>query len=54
MTAGPPPVDLAAGSPFQQGRTQQLWQVPPTRADGGDLVARGRARLQNVELPRGS
>ena len=39
--------------PIQQGRTQQLWQVLLTRADG-KLVARGQVRLQNVKLPGGS
>jgi 1,4-dihydroxy-2-naphthoyl-CoA hydrolase len=42
-------VDVVA-EPIQQGRTQQLWQVLLTRADG-KLVARGQVRLQNVSLP---
>ena len=42
-------VDVVA-EPIQQGRTQQLWQVLLTRADG-KLVARGQVRLQNVKLP---
>ena len=44
-------VDVVA-EPVQQGRTQQLWQVLLTRADG-KLVARGQVRLQNVPLPGG-
>jgi 1,4-dihydroxy-2-naphthoyl-CoA hydrolase len=47
MTAGR--IDVVA-EPIQQGRTQQLWQVLLTRADG-KLVARGQVRLQNVPLP---
>ena len=47
MTAGR--IDVVA-EPVQQGRTQQLWQVTPTREDG-KLVAQGRVRLQNVPLP---
>ncbi|MGY1630867.1 PaaI family thioesterase [Geodermatophilus sp. SYSU D01186] len=42
-------LDVVA-EPVQQGRTQQLWQVLLTRADG-KLVARGQVRLQNVPLP---
>jgi uncharacterized protein (TIGR00369 family) len=38
------------GEPVIQGRTQQLWQVTITRADGKP-VALGRVRLQNVPLP---
>ncbi len=34
-----------------QGRTQQLWQVSITRADGKEL-ARGTLRLQNIPLQR--
>jgi 1,4-dihydroxy-2-naphthoyl-CoA hydrolase len=45
-------IDVVA-EPIQQGRTQQLWQVLLTRADG-KLVARGQVRLQNVKLPGGS
>ena len=48
MTAGR--IEVVA-EPIQQGRTQQLWQVLLTRADGGKLVARGQVRLQNVPLP---
>ena len=33
-----------------QGRTGQLWTAEITR-DDGKLVARGRVRLQNVDLP---
>ncbi len=36
--------------PVHQGRTGQLWTVEITREDGA-LVATGRVRLQNVELP---
>jgi 1,4-dihydroxy-2-naphthoyl-CoA hydrolase len=36
--------------PVHQGRTGQLWQCDVTREDG-KLVAQGRVRLQNVELP---
>jgi 1,4-dihydroxy-2-naphthoyl-CoA hydrolase len=42
-------LDVVA-EPVQQGRTQQLWQVLLSRADG-TLVARGQVRLQNVALP---
>lgn len=33
-----------------QGRTGQLWTAEITREDG-KVVARGRVRLQNVDLP---
>lgn len=36
--------------PVHQGRTGQLWTVEITREDGA-LVAIGRVRLQNVDLP---
>lgn len=36
--------------PVHQGRTGQLWTVEITREDGA-LVATGRVRLQNVDLP---
>jgi 1,4-dihydroxy-2-naphthoyl-CoA hydrolase len=36
--------------PIQQGRTQQLWEVSISDADGR-LVAVGQVRLQNV-VPR--
>lgn len=36
--------------PVHQGRTGQLWTVDITREDGA-LVATGRVRLQNVDLP---
>jgi 1,4-dihydroxy-2-naphthoyl-CoA hydrolase len=36
--------------PIHQGRTGQLWQCDITRSDG-KLVAQGRLRLQNVDLP---
>jgi uncharacterized protein (TIGR00369 family) len=35
-------------TPVQQGRTQQLWEVTITDAEGR-LVARGSLRLQNVD-----
>ena len=35
-------------TPVQQGRTQQLWEVTVTDAEGR-LVARGSLRLQNVD-----
>jgi acyl-coenzyme A thioesterase PaaI-like protein len=34
-------------TPIQQGRTQQLWEVRISDADGR-LVAIGQVRLQNV------
>jgi hypothetical protein len=37
--------------PIQPGRTQQLWQVVITRAEGGKAVARGQVRLQNLDAP---
>lgn len=39
--------------PVHQGRTGQLWTVDITREDGA-LIARGRVRLQNVDLPTSS
>ena len=48
MTGGR--VDVV-GTPIQQGRVQQLWEITVTRADDGKLVAQGRLRLQNVPLP---
>jgi 1,4-dihydroxy-2-naphthoyl-CoA hydrolase len=48
MTAGSVAV---IATPVQQGRTQQLWDVRITDADGR-LVARGTVRLQNVEPRR--
>lgn len=36
--------------PVHQGRTGQLWTVEITRGDGA-IVAAGRVRLQNVDLP---
>ncbi len=42
-------LDVVA-TPIQQGRVQQLWQVDFRRSDG-KLVAQGRLRLQNVDLP---
>jgi len=35
--------------PIQQGRTQQLWQVEIRRPEDDKLVARGQARLQNID-----
>ncbi|MFF0723000.1 PaaI family thioesterase [Micromonospora sp. NPDC003816] len=37
----------AVGTPVHRGRSQQLWQVEITDADGR-LVARGQVRLQNL------
>lgn len=37
--------------PVQQGRTQQLWDVTITDADGS-LLARGSLRLHNLDLRR--
>ncbi len=34
---------------IHQGRTQQLWQVEMTRPEDGQLIARGQARLQNID-----
>jgi uncharacterized protein (TIGR00369 family) len=39
------------GTPLQQGRIQQLWDVTMTRAADGKVVAQGRLRLQNVPRP---
>jgi 1,4-dihydroxy-2-naphthoyl-CoA hydrolase len=36
---------------IQQGRTQQLWQVEIRRPDDDKLVAVGRVRLQNIDVP---
>jgi 1,4-dihydroxy-2-naphthoyl-CoA hydrolase len=36
--------------PLQQGRVQQLWLVTIT-GEGGQALARGQLRLQNVPLP---
>lgn len=41
------PLDVEA-LPVHQGRTQQVWEVRLTRADG-KLVARGQLRLQHVD-----
>lgn len=35
--------------PFQQGRTQQVWQVEIRRPADAKLVARGQVRLQNID-----
>ena len=37
----------AIGTPVHRGRSQQLWQVEITDADGR-LVSRGQVRLQNL------
>jgi 1,4-dihydroxy-2-naphthoyl-CoA hydrolase len=37
----------AAGRPIHRGRTQQVWSVEITDAEGG-LVSRGQVRLQNL------
>ncbi|PWU53357.1 thioesterase [Micromonospora globispora] len=37
----------AVGTPVHRGRSQQLWQVEITDADGR-LVSRGQVRLQNL------
>jgi uncharacterized protein (TIGR00369 family) len=42
-------LDVVA-EPVVQGRTQQLWRVTLTRADG-KAVAQGTVRLQNVDVP---
>jgi 1,4-dihydroxy-2-naphthoyl-CoA hydrolase len=42
-------LDVVA-EPIIQGRTQQLWEVTISRADGKP-VARGTVRLQNLDLP---
>jgi 1,4-dihydroxy-2-naphthoyl-CoA hydrolase len=39
------------GTPVQQGRVQQLWEISITRPVDGKLVAQGRLRLQNLPLP---
>ncbi|WP_422756743.1 PaaI family thioesterase [Micromonospora sp. WMMD708] len=38
---------VAVGSPVHRGRSQQLWQVEITDAEGR-LVSRGQVRLQNL------
>jgi uncharacterized protein (TIGR00369 family) len=43
-------MDVVA-EPIMQGRVQQLWRVDMTRATDGALIAQGRLRLQNVQLP---
>lgn len=42
-----------AGEAVMQGRSEQLWQITITRADGKP-VARSRVRLRNVPLREGS
>jgi 1,4-dihydroxy-2-naphthoyl-CoA hydrolase len=39
---------LLEGSPLQQGRTQQLWEVRITSEADGSLVAIGQVRLANL------
>jgi 1,4-dihydroxy-2-naphthoyl-CoA hydrolase len=48
MTTGTVAVTAA---PVQQGRTQQLWEVRITD-ESGRVVARGTARLQNIQPRR--
>ena len=38
---------IAVGTPVHRGRSQQLWQVEITDAEGR-LVSRGQVRLQNL------
>jgi 1,4-dihydroxy-2-naphthoyl-CoA hydrolase len=42
----------ATATPVHRGRSQQLWLVEVTRADG-KLVARGQVRLQNLPAEGG-
>jgi 1,4-dihydroxy-2-naphthoyl-CoA hydrolase len=37
------------GEPVHQGRGYQLWQVEIRTAEEDKLIARGQARLQNIE-----
>ncbi len=39
------------GTPIQQGRVQQLWEITITRPSDGKVVAQGRLRLQNLPEP---
>jgi uncharacterized protein (TIGR00369 family) len=39
---------LLEGSPLQQGRTQQLWEIRITLEADGSLVAVGQVRLANL------
>jgi 1,4-dihydroxy-2-naphthoyl-CoA hydrolase len=39
----------AVAEPVFRGRSQQIWQVVVSRADG-KAVARGQVRLQNIDL----
>lgn len=41
------------GVPIMQGRVQQLWEVRFERPADGKLIAVGRLRAQNLELPKG-
>ena len=43
-------VEVAAHALFQ-GRSQQLWDVVISQAEGGAVLARGQLRLQNVPRP---
>lgn len=45
--AGAGAVITAVASPIHRGRTQQIWLVEITNADG-KLVSRGQVRLQNM------
>lgn len=36
------------GSPLQQGRTQQLWDIRITSEEDGSLVATGQVRIANL------
>ena len=39
-------------TPIHRGRSQQVWVVETSDADGR-LVARGQVRLQNLDRPAG-
>ncbi|HMT49080.1 PaaI family thioesterase [uncultured Dietzia sp.] len=43
-------VEVTARALFQ-GRSQQLWDVVISQAEGGAVLARGQLRLQNVPRP---
>lgn len=43
-------VEVSAHALFQ-GRSQQLWDVVISQAEGGAVLARGQLRLQNVPRP---
>jgi 1,4-dihydroxy-2-naphthoyl-CoA hydrolase len=44
-------LDVVAGA-IHQGRSQQLWDVAISRPSDGKDVARGRVRLQNIDVNR--